>query len=193
MVRATASDEATEARRSIAAAASRLFIEQGYDATTVDQIGRKAGSSRATVFRYFGSKEDILFYRYDRALQELCAGVQDRKGSDSRRVRSVLLDVASRLESEGEAFRIELGMICGNPKLRARALVTLDASACVLARQLSADRGAHPDLPARVLAHTGIAALQEAICMWQAASRGATLVELTDNALRLTLPTRRRA
>jgi AcrR family transcriptional regulator len=192
MTRTAASDEAAEARRSISAAASRLFISQGYDATTVEQIGREAGSSRATVFRYFGSKEDILFYRYDRALRELCAGVQDRKGSDSRRVRSVLLEVASRLESEGEGFRIELGLICDNPKLRARALVTLDASACLLARQLSADRS-DGDLPARVLAHTGIAALQEAICMWHATDPGTRLVDLTDEALRLTLPSRRRS
>lgn len=192
MSRPATSHGAAEARRSISAAASRLFVSQGYDATTVDQIGREAGASRATVFRYFGCKEDILFYRYDAALRELCAGVQDRKGSDSHRVRNVLLDVASRLENEGEPFRIELGLICNNPKLLARALATLHSSACVLARQLSAGRGG-ADLPARVLAHSGVAALQEAICLWHSAGPGVTLVDLTNDALRLTLPGRRRA
>src|ERR1019366_4179776 len=57
----TLRNRATRAvRAEIAAVAVRLFLEQGFDKTTVDQIAAEAGLSRASFFRYFGSKEDVL-------------------------------------------------------------------------------------------------------------------------------------
>lgn len=38
----------------------RLFLEQGFDATTMEQIAHEAGISRRSLFRYFGTKEDIV-------------------------------------------------------------------------------------------------------------------------------------
>lgn len=186
-----ASDEAVAARAVISAAAVRLFLTQGYDATTVEQIARAAGSSRATVFRYFGSKEDILFHRYENELDRLCSTVRERKGSDGRRARTVLLEFAGRLECEAEAFRLELRLIAGNAKLRARAVVTLNGWARVLGQELAAGRGDDAELSARVVAHSGVAALQEAICIWWAANPGTSLVDVASEALAVALPGRR--
>lgn len=51
-------------RKAIVGAALRLWTERGFDAgfesTTMDQIGERAGVSRATVYYYFPKKEDIL-------------------------------------------------------------------------------------------------------------------------------------
>jgi AcrR family transcriptional regulator len=46
--------------------ALRLFTEQGYDTTTIAQIAREAGVSQRTLFRYFGTKEDLLGTDQDR-------------------------------------------------------------------------------------------------------------------------------
>jgi AcrR family transcriptional regulator len=49
-----------ETSKRIADAAIRLFIENGYEATTLDEIAAAAGISRRTFFYYFKSKDDIL-------------------------------------------------------------------------------------------------------------------------------------
>ncbi|MFE3151052.1 TetR/AcrR family transcriptional regulator, partial [Streptomyces sp. NPDC059218] len=47
-------------RIAIRQAAYRLIAEQGYEATTVEQIAAAAEVSPSTVFRYFPAKEDIV-------------------------------------------------------------------------------------------------------------------------------------
>ncbi|MFF7195977.1 TetR/AcrR family transcriptional regulator [Streptomyces sp. NPDC008079] len=48
------------AAREILDTALRLFTRQGYDETTIAQIAREAGVSQRTLFRYFGTKEDLI-------------------------------------------------------------------------------------------------------------------------------------
>ncbi|MBW4330035.1 TetR/AcrR family transcriptional regulator [Stakelama sp. CBK3Z-3] len=49
-----------ETLKRIAKVGLRLFIEKGFDATTLDEIAEAAGISRRTFFYYFESKEDVL-------------------------------------------------------------------------------------------------------------------------------------
>ncbi len=58
-------------RRTIEEAAAELFLEQGYDGTTVDDIARRAGVGRATFFNYFPSKPDLLWVDVDEAIEKL--------------------------------------------------------------------------------------------------------------------------
>ncbi|WP_200926159.1 TetR/AcrR family transcriptional regulator [Agreia sp. Leaf283] len=44
----------------ITGVAMGLFLEQGFEQTTIDQIASSAGISRRSFFRYFGTKEDIV-------------------------------------------------------------------------------------------------------------------------------------
>ncbi|MGW8529568.1 MULTISPECIES: TetR family transcriptional regulator [Nocardiopsidaceae] len=46
--------------REIAEAGMRLFLERGFEETTIDQIAEAAGISRRSFFRYFGTKEDVV-------------------------------------------------------------------------------------------------------------------------------------
>lgn len=48
------------AAHEIVATAIRLFTTQGYEQTTTSQIAREAGVSQRTLYRYFGTKEDLL-------------------------------------------------------------------------------------------------------------------------------------
>lgn len=68
-VSASAAPPDTRAR--IAAAAFELFAAQGYDSTTVDAIAERAGIARRTFFRYFRSKDDVIFPDHDSLLAEV--------------------------------------------------------------------------------------------------------------------------
>ena len=52
--------QAADTRRLIVSAAARLFVEDGYGATTIDAIAETAGVSRKTVFTAVGGKVDLL-------------------------------------------------------------------------------------------------------------------------------------
>jgi AcrR family transcriptional regulator len=52
--------QAADTRRLIVSAAARLFVEDGYGATTIDAVADAAGVSRKTVFTGVGGKVDLL-------------------------------------------------------------------------------------------------------------------------------------
>ena len=61
-----------EARRAaILAAARDVFLEHGYGAATLDEIIRRAGGSRATIYEHFGSKEGL----FGAIIAQVCAGI----------------------------------------------------------------------------------------------------------------------
>ena len=69
----------SSSREALEEAATELFLEHGYQATTVDDIAARAGVSRATFFNYFPTKSAVLWVEVDRALgnldQTLATGV----------------------------------------------------------------------------------------------------------------------
>lgn len=60
--------QAQETRRTIIAAASELFVEDGYGATTIDAVAEAAGVSRKTVFTAVGGKLELLKVALDWAV-----------------------------------------------------------------------------------------------------------------------------
>jgi AcrR family transcriptional regulator len=54
-----------ETRDRIADAAMKLFLDRGYEATTMDEVADAADVSRRSLFDYFPTKEDVLFARQD--------------------------------------------------------------------------------------------------------------------------------
>lgn len=61
--------------------AVRLFTEQGYERTTIAQIAREAGISQRSLFRYFGTKEDLVCGDQD-ALGELLRQTVEQQPAD---------------------------------------------------------------------------------------------------------------
>jgi AcrR family transcriptional regulator len=81
-------------RKSLVDAAARLFTERGVHGTTMDDIARAAGTSRTSVFNYFGYKEMILCEIGARYVAEIAG----RGSSSARRSpRQRLMDMADTL------------------------------------------------------------------------------------------------
>ncbi|MDT0181611.1 TetR family transcriptional regulator [Microbacterium sp. ARD31] len=70
-------------REMLAEAACELFLERGYDATSITDITRRAGVSRSSFFNYFGAKSDILWAGLDDRLGWLEARLADDMGPDA--------------------------------------------------------------------------------------------------------------
>src|ERR1700678_2942198 len=65
-------------RQAISDAATRLFIERGFDQVTVDEIAAAADVGRMTVFNHFPRKEDMFFDRDEEGREMLRQALRQR-------------------------------------------------------------------------------------------------------------------
>ena len=81
-------------RETLAEAACELFLERGYDATSVADITQRAGVSRSSFFNYFASKSDVLWSGVDERIGQAIASLErlDRAATGDE-VRDILLRV----------------------------------------------------------------------------------------------------
>jgi AcrR family transcriptional regulator len=95
-------------RESLVAAAFQLFVERGYEETTVDDIVALAGVGRRSFFRYFPSKEDVVFPDHEGCLAQMTAFLRD-SGPTHEPVARVC-DAARlvlRMYAENPAFSVQ--------------------------------------------------------------------------------------
>jgi AcrR family transcriptional regulator len=133
-------------RAAIQEHALRLFREQGYAETTVQQIAAAAEVSPATFFRYFPTKEDtVVFDRLDPVMIDLFRS-QPADLTPTQALRATLRDSLATLSEEEWQLESERQQLVLNaPELRARMLDQLYASIDMLA-ELAAERvGRSPD------------------------------------------------
>jgi AcrR family transcriptional regulator len=69
--------DAARTREDILEAAEALFAEHGYEATSLQAIGRKAGYSRGTPSYFFGSKSELYHAVFERAFARLQKSTRD--------------------------------------------------------------------------------------------------------------------
>ncbi|NGN66640.1 TetR/AcrR family transcriptional regulator [Streptomyces sp. A7024] len=78
------------------AAATRLFAEQGFDRTSVQEIVEAAGVTKGALYHYFGSKDDLLHEIYARLLrvqQEHLDAFAESSAPVEERLREAAADV----------------------------------------------------------------------------------------------------
>ncbi|BFU44000.1 TetR/AcrR family transcriptional regulator [Krasilnikovia sp. MM14-A1004] len=71
------------ARERLVVAAVDLFIEQGYDATTVAQIAERAGVTKSTFFRHFPDKRELLVAGQETLSRLLAEGIAEAPANAS--------------------------------------------------------------------------------------------------------------
>ena len=110
----------------LAQAAFDLFNERGFEQTTVDDIAERAGLGRATFFRHYRSKEDVIFPDHDRLLDQVRArlrstGHTSALAAVADAVRLVLLHYLD----EGDLARRRYKLTSTVPALRDREIVSV--------------------------------------------------------------------
>jgi TetR/AcrR family transcriptional regulator, cholesterol catabolism regulator len=73
-----------EGKERIADAAANLFLNSGYHSTSVREVAQKAGLSVGSVFNYFTSKEEILFFIFSRNQERTEAILRDQQAEFER-------------------------------------------------------------------------------------------------------------
>lgn len=166
-------------RKRIRAAALRLFREQGYDATTVEQIARAAGVSHMTFFRYFPTKEDVaLSDRYDPLIASLIARAPATQ-SLTQRIRAALLQGLEQVYgTDRDALLAQNKLIVSTPVLRER----LWASQMTTQQLVLQALGPRPSFQTRVIVAASLAAASTAVLTWVENDGAPELPDLINQA-----------
>jgi AcrR family transcriptional regulator len=72
-----------QTRELIAETARRLFVERGFEGVTVAEVARAADVSEKTVFNYFPTKEDLVYWRLESFEEDLLETIRERKAGES--------------------------------------------------------------------------------------------------------------
>jgi AcrR family transcriptional regulator len=168
-------------RDRIRACALQLFREQGYDATTVEQIAAAAGVSHMTFFRYFPAKEDVAVSdSYD----PLLAGLLEQTPAGwpvIDRVRAALLSGLRQLyDADRDTLLAQNKLIVSTPALRDRLWANQIATQQLILQALGA--GQRPSFQDRVTVAACLAAASTAVLTWVENNGVPDLPELIDQA-----------
>lgn len=126
--------------------ALRLFREQGYAATTVEQIAEAAEVSPSTFFRYFPTKEDVVLYDVLDPLMLNALRAQPADLSPIQALRGAFRAVAAAVPAEEMAQQRErAALFLSVPELRAAALSELARSVELAADMVAERLGRRPD------------------------------------------------
>ena len=147
--------------------ALRLFQEQGYDETTIEQIAAAAEISPSTFFNYFPTKEDVvLFDRYDPMLESFIASLPKDEPL-SRTIERALSMFASTIETDRQAIFVRAKLGLEVPEIRARFWEELEKAQNLFAGIVATRTGRKAtDFELRVLAMVLVTASFEASVEW---------------------------
>lgn len=131
--------------------AQDLFVQQGYEGTTVDQIATAAGMSRRTFFRYFPSKDDLVIGKYDLFGDRLAEAMDARPPEEPvweslRRTFDIVLDYVQDEQQRARNDAMER-IVQSTPQLKAAYLEKLQRSQDLLVNRVSLRVSGQPAAP----------------------------------------------
>ena len=171
------------ARGRLEQAALELYVERGFEQTTVAEIAERAGLTERTFFRHFADKREVLFAGAG-ALQELLVtavvGAPDSV-APLEAVAAALEAAGALLQERREYARRRQAVIDANTALQERELIKLAALASALADALR--RRGVADPAASLTAEAGIAVFKIAFERWISETSPLSLPQLIRGSL----------
>lgn len=175
-------------RRMLAEAAGELFLEQTYAGTTIDDIARRAGVSRATFFNYFPAKSDLLWFEVDESLDRFAAtlGVADASLAPMEAVLEAVVRLADGFGPDRLPLAVTQVELMGtDAELQASGLPRFLELVRVVAAAIAVRIGDDPDaLLPRAAATAVVGATVAAATVWaRAGVRRGPLAPLVRSAV----------
>ncbi len=167
----------------------RLFLEQGFDGTTMEQIAPEAGISRRSLFRYFGTKEDIVLGHLVEAGMAVRDALAARPASEPpwEALRGALESLALDPEYSPDRNLKISKMLYGTPSLRAghfeKQLRWQELLVPNIQMRLGAKTGDAPDPRAQAIVACALTCLDVANEIWTRRDGEADLAQLFDQAV----------
>ncbi|WP_133912115.1 TetR/AcrR family transcriptional regulator [Streptomyces sp. NBC_00582] len=168
--------------------ALKLFAERGYERTTIAQIAQEAGISQRSLFRYFGTKEDLVCGDQE-ALGELLKNTVDAQPADASpwdALRAGFEAVLVANHTPDRVLQIST-LILNTPSLRARAIEKrLRWQAALvpgIETRMGIPHGPVPDPRALAVITTAFACLDTATELWVRTAGTTDITQTYDQAL----------
>jgi AcrR family transcriptional regulator len=154
------------ARGRLEKAALELYVERGFEQTTVAEIAKRAGLTERTFFRYFVDKREVLFAGAG-SLQDFLVGTLASAPDSAAPIDAVAAAVEAAgalLQENREYSRQRQAVITANAELQERELIKLASLASAIASALR--RRGVTDPAASLAAEAGIAVFRIAFERW---------------------------
>lgn len=176
-----------QTRHAIQQHALRLFLQKGFDATTVEEIAAAAGVSHMTFFRYFPTKEDVVIEDdYDPLIEAM---IRARPISESplEAIRQVVKELAAQIyAADRDAILARMRLLIQVPALRARLWEHGGGTEQIFTRVIAERMGCvENDLRVRVVSSACMAAITTALFTWTHSPDTCEMPEMIDQALRI--------
>jgi len=175
-------------RAEISNAAMALFMEHGFEETTVEQVAAAVGMSGRSVFRYFATKEDIVVGAIEQVGHDLAAALRSRPSGEPawEALRRAFDEPLRALENDGGIALARSTLLATTPSLRAAQQQKHAQWNDLLAPALTG-RLTGPETSREYRAHAMVAAalacLDTAVDQWTKSEGRQSLEELLDTAI----------
>jgi mycofactocin system transcriptional regulator len=146
-----------------------LFLRDGFAETTLDDIARASGIGRRTLFRYFDSKNDMVWGDFDWVLDRLRQGLAERPPGETvmDTIGRAVIESNRYAEADLEELRLRMTLITTVPALQAHSMVMYAAWRSVIAEFVGAHTGQQPDaLLPLTIGHMALASSMSAFVRW---------------------------
>jgi AcrR family transcriptional regulator len=171
-------------REALIDAALELFARDGFDATHSDRIAERAGVSPRTFFRYFPTKESVVFHRDHWFMRSFAAAYLDQPGelSDYAALRTTFVEQAAGFGALRERIETYRAAVDSSPVLLGREQEHLAEHAATLSDAIARRRGERTvDDASTTLGIVALALYQRALRRWLDGPPARELAELIDD------------
>jgi AcrR family transcriptional regulator len=164
-------------------AAMALFVERGYEQTTVADIAERAGLTRRTFFRHFADKREVLFNGSERLQQTMVSALMNAPAhATAIEAVGVALDATASFFGDNREFaRQRRSVIAANADLHERELIKFATLSAALAEALCSRGITEPD--ASLAGEAGIAVFRVAFGLWVGESEQRGFGEIVSESL----------